>query len=110
MKESGEGMLLRIFISESARYRKRPLYEQILLRAKELGIAGGTVLRGMMGYGIHGRLHTARLLRLSEDMPIIIEIADTQARLEAFLPHLDEMVEEGFITMERIRVIKYTPS
>ena len=102
-----EGQLLRIFIGESYRHDGRPLYEAIVLKAKSLNLAGATVLRGIMGYGANSRLHTAKILRLSEDMPIVIEVVDTSDNINRLLPFLDEAVGEGLITIENIRVIKY---
>ncbi len=110
MKLPEEGMLLRIFIGESDSYRGRPLYEQIVLRARELNLAGATVTRGVMGFGADSRMHTAKILRLSEDLPIVIEIVDTEDKLNMLLPFLDETVEEGLITLEKVRVVKYRPS
>lgn len=107
MKVEGEGQLLRIFIGESDRWEGRPLYEAIVRRAREAGLAGATVLRGMEGFGAHSRVHTARILRLSADLPIVIEIVDRPERIEAFLPLLDEMVTEGMITLEKVRIIAY---
>lgn len=102
-----EGKLLRIFIGESDRWQHRPLYEAIVLKARELGLAGATVLRGPMGFGANSRLHTAKILRLSEDLPLIIEIVDTAEQIDLLLPHLDEMVKEGLVTLENVQVIKY---
>ena len=107
MKLEGEGQLLRVFIGESDRWDGKPLYEAIVLKAREMGMAGATVLRGMMGFGADSRLHTAKVLRLSEDLPIVVEIADKQERIDAFLPELDRMVEEGMITLERIHILAY---
>lgn len=107
MKLPEEGMLLRIFIGELDHYKGKPLYEQIVLKARKLNLAGTTVVRGLMGFGAHSRLHAAHLLRLSDDLPIIIEIVDTKENLEKLIPFLDEVVEEGLITMEKVRVIKY---
>lgn len=107
MKLPQEGQLLRIFIGESNRHDGRPLYESIVLKARALNLAGATVLRGIMGYGANSRLHTAKILRLSEDMPIVVEVVDTQKNIEKLLPFLDEVVGEGLITIENIRVIKY---
>lgn len=107
MKLEGEGQLLRVFIGESDRWHGKPLYEAIVLKARELGMAGATVLRGVMGFGADSRLHTAKVLRLSEDLPIVVEIADKQERIEAFLPELDRMVEEGMITVEKVHVLAY---
>jgi PII-like signaling protein len=102
-----EGKLLRIFIGESDRWEHRPLYEAIVLKARELGLAGATVLRGPMGYGANSRLHTAKILRLSEDLPLIIEIVDTAERIQGFLPQLDVMMTDGLVTLETVQVIKY---
>lgn len=102
-----EGKLLRIFIGESDRWEHRPLYEAIVLKARELGLAGATVLRGPMGFGANSRLHTSKILRLSEDLPLIVEIVDTEQQIQRLLPHLDEMVEEGLVTLENVQVIKY---
>jgi len=107
MKLPEQGLLLRIFIGEADHYKGRPLYEQIVLKARELNLAGATVLRGLMGFGANSRVHTAKLLRLSEDMPMIIELVDTEENLNKLLPFLDETVTEGLITMEKVRVIKY---
>lgn len=98
---------MRIFIGESDRFQGKALYEQIVLKARELGLAGATVLRGIMGFGAHSHLHTAKLLRLSEDLPIVIEIVDTEEKLNRLFPFLDEVVEEGLITLERVKIIKY---
>jgi PII-like signaling protein len=107
MKIEGEGQLLRIFVGESDRWHGQPLYEAIVRTARELGLAGATVLRGLEGFGAHSRIHTAKLLRLSEDLPIVIEIVDRPERIEAILPALDRMVGEGLITLERVRIIAY---
>ena len=107
MKLPEEGVLLRIFIGESDQCEGKALYEQIVLKARELNLAGATVIKGVMGFGAHSRLHTAKLLRLSEDLPIIIEIVDTQESIDKLLPFLDETVDEGLITMEKVRVVKY---
>ena len=107
MKLEGEGTLLRIFIGELDKWHHQPLYEAIVLRARELGLAGATVLRGPMGFGAHSRLHAAKILRLSEDLPVIIEIVDKEERIHAFLPELDAMVGDGLVTLEKVRVITY---
>lgn len=103
---------MRIFIGESDRWEHKPLYEAIVLKARELGLAGATVLRGPMGFGANSRLHTAKILRLSEDLPLIIEIVDTAERIQSFLPQLDLMMKDGLVTLEDVQVIKYrgTPS
>jgi hypothetical protein len=107
MKLPEEGMLLRIFIGESDNYEGKALYEQIVLKAREMNLAGATVTRGIMGFGADSRMHTAKLLRLSEDLPVVIELVDTEENLNKLLPFLDEVVEEGLITLEKVRVIKY---
>ena len=107
MRLPEEAELLRIFIGESDHYAGRPLYEVIVQEARKRGMAGATVLRGMMGFGAHSRMHTAKILRLSEDLPIIIEIVDKPERIAEFLPELDKMIDEGLITLERARVIAY---
>jgi PII-like signaling protein len=102
-----EGYLLRIFIGESDRHGHQPLYESIVLQAREAGLAGATVLRGLMGFGKHSILHTAKILRLSEDLPMIIEIVDSLEKIEMFLPALDELIKDGLVTVEKVRVIHY---
>jgi PII-like signaling protein len=102
-----DGYLLRIFVGESDRHGHRPLYESIVLQAREAGLAGATVLRGVMGFGKHSILHTAKILRLSEDMPMIIEIVDSLDNIEKFLPVLDELIKDGLVTIEKVRVIHY---
>jgi uncharacterized protein len=102
-----DGYLLRIFVGESDRHGHRPLYEAIVLKAREAGLAGATVVRGVMGFGKHSILHTAKILRLSEDLPMVVEIADSLERIELFLPMLDEMISDGLVTLERVRVIHY---
>src|SRR6266849_3962227 len=102
-----EAVLLRIFIGESDRYEHRPLYEAIVLRAREMHLAGATVLRGPMGFGKSSRLHTAKILRLSMDLPLVIEIVDTEEKINGFLPVLDEKMKGGLVTLEKVRVIDY---
>ena len=102
-----EGQLLRIFIGEGNRHQGRPLYEWIVLQAKQRGLAGATVLRGMMGYGANSRIHTSKILRLSEDLPVIIEIVDTPDKLTAFLSHIDPAIKEGLATLEKADVQFY---
>src|SRR5271166_4180696 len=102
-----EATLLRIFIGESDRWNHKPLYEAIVLKARELRLAGATVLRGPMGFGKSSRLHTAKILRLSMDLPLVIEIVDAEERIQAFLPILDEMMKGGLVTLEKVRVIDY---
>ena len=107
MKIPEDGWQLRIFIGESDRWEGKPLYEAIVLKAREIQMTGATVLRGPMGFGGHSRLHTAKILRLSEDLPIVIEIIDAKEKIDDLMPHIDQMVEEGLVTLERVRVIKY---
>lgn len=107
MKLQGEGLLARIFIGESDRWDGAPLYEAIVQRAREKGLAGATVVRGIEGYGAHNFIHTTRILKLAEDLPIVIEIVDQKEKVEAFLPELDEMVAEGLVTLEPVQVILY---
>ncbi len=106
-----DAILLRIFLGENDRCGKRPLYEAIVLKARELHMAGATVLRGPMGFGRSSRLHTAKLERLSEDLPFIIEIVDSRAKIETFLPVVDEMIREsgssGLVTWESVKVLRY---
>jgi len=102
-----DAVLLRIFIGESDRWEHRPLYEAIVLKARELHLAGATVLRGPMGFGPSSRLHTAKILRLSEDLPMVVEIVDSQEKIDAFLPVLDAMMGSGLITIEKVTVLQY---
>ena len=108
MVQAGEkALLLRIYIGESDRFDHHPLYEAIVLKAREQGLAGATVLRGPMGYGHSSQLHTAKVLRLSEDLPMIVEIIDCEEKIAAFLPILDDMVEGGLVSLEEVRVLHY---
>ena len=104
------GKLLRVFIGESDRWHHQPLYEAIVLKARELGLAGATVLRGPMGFGASSHMHTAKILRLSMDLPIVIEIVDTAEKINLLLPYIEEMVQEGLVTLEDVRVLKYRAS
>src|SRR5512146_2406693 len=112
MKISEDGQLLRIFIGESDRWHGKPLYEAIILKAREMGIAGATMMRGLMGFGAASRIHTAKILRLSEDLPIVVEIVDSEDKIRAALPELDTLIEKagcgGLVTLERAEVIRYT--
>ena len=110
MNIPAEGYLLRIFVGESDKVGHRPLYEAIVLKAREAGLAGATVLRGVMGFGKNSILHTTKILRLSEDLPMVIEIVDSLEKVEAFLPELDGMITDGLVTLERVRVIHYRSS
>ncbi len=107
MRIPQNGYLLRIFIGENDHWHGTPLYEAIVLKARELHLAGATVLRGPMGFGANSRMHTAKLLRLSEDLPMIVEIVDAKEKINAFMPYVDEMVQEGLVTIEPVEVIKY---
>ncbi len=102
-----DAMLLRIFLGESDRYEHMPLYEAIVLKAREAHLAGATVLRGPMGFGKSSRLHTAKILRLSMDLPLVIEIVDSEEKIQAFLPVLDEMMTGGLVTLEKVKVLQY---
>ena len=107
MRIEGQAKLLRIYIGETDRWHGQPLYMAILLKAREMGLAGGTVFRGIAGYGANSVIHTANILRLSEDLPVVIEIVDTDEKIQAFLPVLDEMVKEGLILLREVEVVKY---
>ena len=105
-----DSFLLRIFLGESDRHDGNPLYETIVLKAREAGLAGATVLRGAMGFGASSRLHTSKILRLSADLPLIIEIVDTEEKINAFLPTLNGLMGGGLVTLEKVRVIHYRDS
>ena len=107
MQIPNDAMLLRIFIGESDRWQHQPLYEAIVLKAREAHLAGATVLRGPMGFGKNSRLHTAKILRLSMDLPLIIEIVDSEEKINAFLPTLDPMIGGGLVTLEKVKVVHY---
>jgi len=109
MQISEDAVLLRIFIGEGDRYHHRPLYEAIVLKAREMHLAGATVLRGPMGFGHAAHLHTAKILRLSEDLPMVVEIVDTEDRIRAFVDEVEPMVASGLITLEKATVIRYGP-
>ena len=107
MRIPKDSVLLRVFIGEADRYEHRPLYEAIVLEARNRHLAGATVLRGPVGYGRSSRLHTAKVLRLSDDLPVVIEIVDSEDQINAFLPVLDRMVGSGLVTLEKVKVIRY---
>jgi PII-like signaling protein len=107
MQVPRNAVLLRIFIGEDDRFSHQPLHEAIVLRAREQHLAGATVLRGPMGFGHSSRLHTAKILRLSEDLPVVIEIVDSEERINEFLPVLDGMMGSGLVTMEKVQVLQY---
>lgn len=110
MKLPEDALLLRVFIGESDRHQGKPLYEQIVLKARELNLAGATVLRGVMGFGANSRLHTAKLLELSIDLPMVIEVVDTEENINKLMPFIDETFTEGLVTLEKMHVIKYRHS
>lgn len=110
MKLPEQAVLLRIFIGESDKRQGRPLYEQIVLKARELNLAGATVVRGILGFGADSRIHSSKLLELSEDLPVIIEIVDTREKIDTLMPFIDEQVAEGLVTLEEVKVIKYRHS
>lgn len=107
MKIPADGKLLRIFVGETDKWHGKPLYEEIVLTARKEGLAGATAIKGFLGFGRNSRIHTAKILRLSEDLPIIIEIVDSEEKINSFLPRLDEMVKEGLVTLEKVNVIMY---
>jgi PII-like signaling protein len=107
MKIPAEGKLLRIFIGEADKWHGKPLYEEIVLLARKNNMAGATAIKGFMGFGCKSHMHTAKLLRLSEDLPIIIEIVDSEEKINAFLPLIDEMVKDGLVTLEKANVVMY---
>ena len=102
-----EASLLRVFIGESDKVKGRPLYEVIVEEARKRGLAGATVLRGFLGFGANSRIHTSKVLRLSEDLPVVIEIVDAEDKIKAFLPELDKMIVEGLVTLEKVRILAY---
>src|SRR5262245_9153183 len=104
-----QALLLRIFLGENDKHKGRPLYEAIVLKARETHLAGATVLRGPMGYGHSSRLHTTKILRLSEDLPLLIEIVDSEEKIDGFLPILDTMMRSGLVTLEKVQVLQYGP-
>lgn len=107
MRTEGRGLLLRVFVGAADTVGGKPLYEEIVRRAREVGIVGATVVRGIEGYGAHGQVHASRILRISENLPVVVEIVDTPERVEAFLPVLDELLEEGLVAIEPVRTITY---
>ena len=107
MQIPNDAVLLRIFIGESDRWEHKPLYEAIVLKAREMHLAGATVLRGQMGFGKASRLHTTKILRLSMDLPLVIEIADSEEKINSFLPLLDEIMGGGLVTLEKVKVLHY---
>ena len=110
MKIESEAQLVRIFVGEGDKKGNRPLYEVIVEEARKRGLAGATVLRGTLGFGANSRIHTSKILRLSEDLPMVIELVDEKEKIQAFLPDLDEMIQEGLITIEKVKIIAYRHS
>ena len=107
MKLSEQGVLLRVFVGENDTLHGKPLYEQIVMKARQLNLAGATVTRGVLGFGAHSRLHSAKILSLSDNLPVVLEIVDEKEKIDTLLPFLDETVEEGLVTLEEVRVILY---
>jgi PII-like signaling protein len=107
MQIPNDAVLLRIFIGESDKWQHKPLYEAIVLKAREMHLAGATVLRGQMGFGKTSHLHTTKILRLSMDLPLIIEIVDSEEKINSFLPTLDQMMGGGLVTLEKVKVLHY---
>lgn len=107
MQVPKQALLLRIFIGENDRFEDTPLHEAIVMKARESHLAGATVLRGPMGFGMSSRLHTAKILRLSEDLPLVIEIVDSEENINMFLPKLEEMMSSGLVTLEKVQVLQY---
>ncbi|MCK4906066.1 MAG: DUF190 domain-containing protein [Spirochaetes bacterium] len=110
MKLPEQALMLKIFIGENDHYKGKPLYEQIVLKARSLNLAGATVTRGILGFGADSRIHTSKILSLSEDLPVIIEIVDTEENINKLMPFIDETIEEGLVTLEKMKVIKYRHS
>jgi PII-like signaling protein len=110
MKIPSDGKLLRIFIGEADKWEGKPLHEEVIFLARKMGLAGATAIKGFQGFGCKSHLHTTKLLRLSEDLPIIIEIVDSEEKINLFLPQLDTMVKEGLITCEKVNVVMYRAS
>ena len=107
MQAPEDGVLLRIFLGEDDKFEHRPLYEAIVLKAREIHLAGATVIRGPMGFGNSSLIHTTKILRLSEDLPLVVEIVDSEDKINAFLPALDRMMTGGMVTLEKVKVLKY---
>jgi uncharacterized protein len=111
MQVPKDAVLLRVFIGEDDKFEHRPLYEAIVLKAREMHLAGATVLRGPLGFGHSSHLHTTKILRLSQDLPLVIEMVDSQEKIDAFLPELDRMMSSGLVTLEKVQVLQYgTPA
>jgi uncharacterized protein len=109
MQVPENALLLRIFLGQDERHEHQPLYEAIVMKAREHHLAGATVLRGPMGFGHSSRIHTTKVLRLSQDLPVVVEIVDSEAKINAFLPVLDAMIGSGLVTLEKVQVLRYGP-
>jgi uncharacterized protein len=109
MQVPENALLLRIFLGQDERHEHQPLYEAIVMKAREHLLAGATVLRGPMGFGHSSRIHTTKVLRLSQDLPVVVEIVDSEAKINAFLPVLDAMIGSGLVTLEKVQVLRYGP-
>ena len=109
MQPPQSATLLRIFVGQDERYEKQPVYEAIVMKAREHHLAGATVLRGPLGFGHSSRIHTTQVLRLSQDLPMVVEIVDTEEKINAFLPVLDTMIGSGLVTLEKVQVLRYGP-
>lgn len=107
MHTSSEAKLLRVFLSENDKHHRRPLYEEIVMKARERGMAGATVLRGLLGFGVHSKIHSTKILRLSEDLPVVVEIVDGADRIDSFITDLDEIIDEGLVTIETVTTHVY---
>src|ERR1700739_721275 len=107
MRIPREAVLLRIFLGENNKFQRRPLHEAIVLKAREMHLGGATVLRGHIGFGHSSRVHSTKFLRLSQDLPVVVEIVDSQEKIDAFLPVLDEMMTSGLVTIEKVQVLQY---
>lgn len=108
MKKQSDGYLLRVYLGESDRFQGIPLYEAIVQKARELNLAGATVLRGPMGFGAHGRLHTAKILQLAEDLPVVVEMVDSKEQIDHLLAHMDPMISKGLATLEEVQMIQFS--
>lgn len=109
MKQLKEATLLRIYLGQNDKDNHKPLYEQIVIKAKELHLSGATVLQGVMGFGAHSHMHSSKILRLAESLPVVIEIVDTQENIDKLMPFLDEHVSQAMVTIEKVQMVRYTP-
>jgi PII-like signaling protein len=109
MRVPKDALLLRIFIGEQQKFERRPLFQAVVMKAREMQLAGATVLRGPLGFGHSSRIHSAKILDLSEDLPVVIEIVDSKEKIDLFLPVLDSMIGNGLVTLEKVQVVRYGP-